>query len=116
MPDHKKAPLWRPTGGHVETGKDPKTTVERECQEEVGVQAEFWRSDPFFLTVRTSAGRRIDHTDVSLWYVLKGDPHATYQFDEQEFNDVRWFHLDDIPYEKSDPYMGRFIEKLKGSL
>lgn len=48
--------------------------------------------------------------------MLKGDSHATYQFDEEEFNKVRWFRLDDIPYEKSDPHMRRFIEKLKGKL
>jgi hypothetical protein len=48
--------------------------------------------------------------------VLKGDSHSTYQFDEEEFNKVRWFRLDDIPYEKSDPHMCRFIEKLKGKL
>ena len=39
-----------------------------------------------------------------------------YEFDKEEFNDVRWFQLDDIPRDKSDPHMRRFIEKLKGSL
>lgn len=29
---------------------------------------------------------------------------------------VRWYHFDDIPYEKSDPNMHRFINKLKGLL
>ena len=42
--------------------------------------------------------------------------HDPYQFDEEEFNEVRWFRLDDIPYEKSDPHMRRFIKKLKGKL
>lgn len=114
--DHKKALLWLPSGGHVEIDEDPKTTVERECLEELGVRADFWAPDPLFITSTLTVGLTAGHTDVSLWYVLKGDSHATYQFDEEEFNKVRWFRLDDIPYEKSDPHMHRFIEKLKGKL
>ena len=100
----------------VAIDEDPKTTVERECLEELGVRADFWVPDPFFITSTLTVGLTAGHTDVSLWYVLKGDSHATYQFDEEEFNKVRWFRLDDIPYEKSDPHMRRFIEKLKGKL
>ena len=114
--DHKKALLWLPSGGHVEIDEDPKTTVERECLEELGVQADFWLTDPFFITSTLTVGLTPRHTDVSLWYVLKGDSHATYQFDEEEFNDIRWFHLDEVPHSKSDPHMERFIQKLKGRL
>jgi 8-oxo-dGTP diphosphatase len=114
--DHKKALLWLPSGGHVEIDEDPKITVERECLEELGVRADFWVPDPLFITSTLTVGLTAGHTDVSLWYVLKGDSHATYQFDEEEFNKVRWFRLDDIPYEKSDQHMRRFIEKLKGGL
>lgn len=114
--DHKKALLWLPSGGHVEIDEDPKTTVERECLEELGVRADFWVPDPFFITSTLTVGLTAGHTDVSLWYVLKGDSHATYQFDEEEFNDIRWFHLNEVPYSKSDPHMERFIQKLKGKL
>jgi hypothetical protein len=41
--------------------------------------------------------------------VLKGDSNKAYEFDKEEFNDIRWFHLNDVPYKKSDPHMGRFI-------
>jgi 8-oxo-dGTP diphosphatase len=114
--DHKKALLWLPTGGHVEIDEDPKITVERECQEELRLQADFWSPNPLFLTSTITVGLTAGHTDVSLWYVLRGDSHQTYSFDESEFHDVRWFHFDDIPYAKSDPHMGRFVEKLKGRL
>ncbi|WP_198139660.1 NUDIX domain-containing protein [Candidatus Orientia mediorientalis] len=40
--DHKKALLWLPSGGHVEIAEDPKTTIERECLEELNVTADFW--------------------------------------------------------------------------
>lgn len=114
--DHKKALLWLPSGGHVEIDEDPKTTAERECLEELNVTADFWATDPLFLTSTLTVGLTAGHTDVSLWYVLKGDSHKIYEFDHEEFNDIRWFHLDEIPYENSDPHMGRFIEKLKRTL
>jgi 8-oxo-dGTP diphosphatase len=46
--DHKKALLWLPSGGHVEIDEDPQQTVVRECREELGIEADFWLSDPFF--------------------------------------------------------------------
>jgi len=104
-------------GGHVEIDEDPKTTVERECLEELNVTADFWLPHPLFLTsTLITIGPTAGHTDVSLWYVLKGDSNRIYKFDQGEFNDIRWFHLNDVPYEKSDPHMGRFIQKLKGKL
>lgn len=48
--------------------------------------------------------------------MFRGNSHATYQFDRDEFNEALWFHFDDMPYEKLDPHMRRFIEKLKGKL
>lgn len=114
--DHKKALLWLPSGGHVEIDEDPKTTVERECLEELNVTADFLSPHPLFLTSTLTVGITAGHTDVSLWYVLKGDSNKAYEFDKEEFNDIGWFHLNDVPYEKSDPHMKRFIQKLKGSL
>lgn len=111
--DHKKALLWLPAGGHIEIDEDPKTTVERECFEELNVTADFWSPHPLFLTQALTVCLTAGHTDVSLWYVLKGDSNKAYEFDQSEFNDIRWFRLDDIPYEKSDPHMGRFVGKLK---
>ena len=114
--DHKKALLWLPSGGHVEIDEDPKTTARRECLEELGVRADFWAPDPLFITSTLTVGLKTGHTDVSLWYVLKGDSNKAYEFDKEEFNDIGWFHLNDVPYEKSDPHMERFIQKLKGKL
>ena len=114
--DHKKALLWLPSGGHVEIDEDPKTTVERECLEELGVRADFWSPHPLFLTSTLTVGLTAGHTDVSLWYVLKGDSHKAYEFDKEEFNDICWFHLDEVPHSKSDPHMERFIQKFTGNL
>ena len=114
--DHIKAQLWLPAGGHVEVDEAPKETARRECIEELGIEAEFWTDAPIFLTSTLTAGMTGRHTDVSLWYVLKGDSDAAYAFDQQEFKDICWFGFDDIPYEKSDPHLKRFVEKLTRTL
>lgn len=110
--DHKLSGLWLPTGGHVEFDENPLETVQRECLEELQIKAEFWREDPIFLTSTITVGLTAGHTDVSLWYVLKGHHQINYNFDPQEFNSIRWFDPDEIPYEQSDPNMKRFISKL----
>ncbi len=110
--DHKKAELWLPSGGHVEIGEHPKETVEREALEELGVHADFLLEEPLFITVTETVGNVIKHTDVSLWYVLNGDPNIKLHYDQEEFYQIRWFGLDEIPFEKSDPHLHRFIQKL----
>jgi len=114
--DHKKAQLWVPAGGHVEMNEHPQETAARECFEELKIKADFWQDQPFFLTSTLTVGLTPGHIDISLWYILKGDHRVNYQFDAEEFNALRWFHFDDIPYAQSDSNMRRFIQKLKGVL
>ena len=117
LADHIKAQLWLPSGGHVEPNEDPKQTVIREAQEELGQPAVFLRSNdkPFFVTVADTVGLTAGHTDVSLWYLLRGRMHDRLQFDRREFNDVAWFSFDEILQSSPvifDPNMQRFIKKL----
>ncbi|MBY0272785.1 MAG: NUDIX hydrolase [Alphaproteobacteria bacterium] len=114
--DHIKSQLWLPAGGHVEPGEHPQDTVSRECLEELGIDTDFWCESPFFLTSTVTVGFTPGHTDVSLWYILKGDKDVSYSFDRGEFNAIQWFGWDEIPFERSDPHMERFIQKLKESL
>jgi len=111
--DHKKAQLWLPAGGHVEPDEHPRDSVIRECLEELGIPAAFWSTAPVFLTSTITVGQTAGHTDVSLWYVLKGDQNVPYFFDPDEFNSIRWFDFNNLPYERSDPHMRRFVKKLK---
>lgn len=114
--DHKNANLWLPAGGHVEINEDPAETVKRECGEELRIKAEFLFDKPIFLTVTKTVGQTAGHTDVSLWYVLKGNSLHSTDYDKEEFNGVRWFGIDELPYNRSDPHMQRFIKKLKCEL
>lgn len=97
--DHKLAGLWLPSGGHVEHGEDPRATVARELAEELNLAAEFVRDGPLFITVTRTVGADGGHTDVSLWYLLRGDSSRAIEFDRGEFHGVRWFDFDKIPFE-----------------
>jgi 8-oxo-dGTP pyrophosphatase MutT (NUDIX family) len=110
--DHKKAQLWLPTGGHVEPGEHPRTTVIRELAEELGLELNEAPQAPLMLTVSETVGTTAGHTDVSLWYVLNGDRQARLKFDTEEFYSVRWFHFDEAPMSRSDPHLSRFLSKL----
>ena len=112
--DHINAELWLPTGGHVEPGEHPKTAALREAREELSIEGEFLYDEPVFLTVTETVGKTAGHTDVSLWYVLQGNRTGSLSFDDSEFRSVAWFHKDDVPLERSDIHMGRFLRKLYG--
>lgn len=110
--DHINAQLWLPTGGHVDPDENPRETVKREAFEELGIEAEFVFSSPIFLTVTETVGLTAGHTDVSLWYVLKGDLNKKLDFDGSEFQEIRWFQRDHVPFDHTDPHMERFLSKL----
>jgi len=112
LTDHKKSGLWLPAGGHVELNEHPKETVEREILEELGIQADFLSHCPVFLTVTKTVGKTAGHTDVSLWYILRGNASSPLKFDNQEFHQIRWFLPTEVPTLRTDPHMERFIQKL----
>ncbi len=110
--DHKKANLWLPPGGHVEPNEHPKEAVKREAKEELGIEAEFVFEDPLFLSIATTVGSIDPHTDISLWYVLRVNREDYLNFDADEFYQIRWFDWNEIPYERTDPHMKRFVDKI----
>jgi 8-oxo-dGTP diphosphatase len=120
--DHVKARSWLLPGGHVDDGEDPRWTVEREAFEELRITPKFHErisgDKPFFVTVTQTRGPG-SHTDVTLWFVLKGDRHAEIQMDVREFSEVRWFgfdHQTEWPVSRFDPQMHRFAVKLTGAV
>lgn len=110
--DHINAELWLPTGGHVEPGEHPRKTALREAKEELGIDAEFLVDGPILLTSTETVGKTAGHTDVSIWYALKGDRQAELVYDDSEFKEARWFHRNDVPLNRTDPEMERFLIKL----
>ncbi len=111
--DHKNAQLWLPPGGHAEPGEHPRATVQREMSEELGFAPAHPVGAPLMLTVTETVGLTAGHVDVSLWYVVKASRAQPIQFDKAEFLAVQWFPLDQAPLDRSDPHLGRFINKLQ---
>lgn len=110
--DHIKAGLWLPSGGHVEPGEHPRSTVEREILEELGIAASFVTPEPQFITATTTVGSTPGHVDLSLWYLVRGDRQQSLDFDRREFKDVRWFRRDQAPTERCEPELERFLGKM----
>ena len=111
--DHKNAQLWLPAGGHVEPQEHPRTTVERELLEELGFLAPHPVGAPIMVTCTDTVGLTAGHTDVSLWYVISASREQPITFDQSEFKAVRWFGFAEVPLERADPHMSRFLAKLR---
>lgn len=110
--DHRNSGLWLPAGGHVEPDEHPCATVEREAREELDIDAELILPEPVFITVTQTRELKPAHTDVSLWYVLRGDASRPLAFDAGDFHRVRWFLPSEVPYERAEPHLARFLSKL----
>ena len=118
--DHRKAGLWLPPGGHVETGEHPWVTVQREAAEELALPAiptDRWGTGPAFVTVTRTRGPGV-HTDVSLWFVLSASRADDIRFHTGEFKGIRWWtpnQLADTDPATLDPHLPRFLAKLSAS-
>ena len=110
--DHINAELWLPAGWHVEPSEHPRETALREVKEELTIDGELLSDQPLFLTVTETIGKTAGHTDASLWYALRSEYATDPIFDKSEFRSVRWFHKDDVPLDRSDPHMAKFMKKL----
>lgn len=119
--DHRKARAWLLPGGHVDDGEDPRRSAQREAAEELQITPEFHEElgggQPFFVSITQTRGEH-SHTDVTLWFALKGDRTAPIRPDPEELSQARWFDLDatDWPDGCFDPHMDRFISKLTAAL
>jgi 8-oxo-dGTP diphosphatase len=113
--DHRNAQLWLPAGGHVEPQEHPRSTVQRELQEELGFTCPHPVAAPVMVTCTATVGLTAGHTDVSLWYVVHAKREQPMQYDEAEFSEIRWFPFSEAPLGRSDPHLGRFIAKLRSN-
>jgi 8-oxo-dGTP pyrophosphatase MutT (NUDIX family) len=84
----------------------------RELEEELGFTAGHAIQAPLMVTCTTTVGFTAGHTDVSLWYVVRADRDQPLRFDETEFDAVKWFEFSQVPIDRSEPHLGRFIRKL----
>jgi 8-oxo-dGTP pyrophosphatase MutT (NUDIX family) len=86
--------------------------VLRELQEELGLAAGHAIEAPLMVTCTETVGFSAGHTDVSLWYVVRADRRQPLKFDASEFHTARWFSFSDLPLERGEPHLPRFLQKL----
>lgn len=115
---HLLAGLHLPMGGHIEPGEHPLTAAKREATEELDIDAEFTvvGDSPLFLTVTQTVGKAHPHTDVSLWYVIRGSRSRDYALDPREFDGGHWWDIDSPTIPDSDPHLERFLTELRARL
>lgn len=111
--DHRSAQRWLPAGGHVEPREHPRSTVLRELAEELALVPDHAIGPPLMLSCTATVGLTASHTDVSLWYVVHSQSELPVEWDRAEFAGVQWFAFDEVPLTRTDPHMGRFLNKLK---
>lgn len=110
--DHRKAGLWLPPGGHVEPAEHPREAARREAREELaGLEAAFLTDAPVLLSVQRDVGAS-RHTDVSLWFALRGDRTRRCGFDGGEFRALRWWPMSGLPAGRSRPDLARLAARL----
>ncbi len=116
---HSKACAYLMPGGHVDDGEDPRRTVVRELDEELGYTPPFhpaFGNAPFFVSVCRTRGEN-SHTDVTLWFAFAACQSAPLTPDLAEFSELRWFPMseptDDMRF---GPDVGRAVSKLSDTL
>lgn len=112
--DHLKAQKRLPPGGHADIDEHPRATVVREAAEELSLAASFLVETPVFITETVTVGLTAGHTDVSLWFVIKGNVKDPIEYDPLEFKGIRWFSYEEVlgmDIKELDPHMHRFMRK-----
>ena len=94
--NHIKANSWIPPGGHIEQFEDPKMSVLREFEEELGHKIDIIQISPYAMTVIDISDNKRNtckkHYD--FWYLVN-TPIINYKYLKREFYEGRWFKIDD---------------------
>ncbi len=112
--EHLKSGLWIPPGGHVDPWEHPRTAAKREFEEELFTPGKLLFEDPCFFTLqKVYSLDGSSHHDYTFWYLFNGKEEHPYSFDKREFASLAWYSYDDVPLNRTDANMERFLQKLE---
>ena len=98
---HKKSGLWLAPGGHIDQGETPAQTAEREMDEELGMHEHVDKARLLTITyIKRDVRACTVHYDI--WYFVPLDDRALPTSKEGEFDDARWFTLEEARKAVSD--------------
>lgn len=111
--NHRKAQLWLPPGGHVDSGLSFQQAIELEIREEMSIEPTFLDTKPFFLTRTLTGGVNAGHIDVTSWFLLEGNPDITYEIQAKEASEGKWADLESIYNDPNLRHLHRAVKKIK---
>lgn len=114
--DHKKAKAWLPPGGHVDSSLNLQEAVDLEIKEELKTEAKFFDTNPYFHTRTLTQGLNANHTDVTFWFILEGNPDEHYEVQEKEASGSKWSDIEEILSDKNYSHLHRGLKKMQGIL
>lgn len=111
---HKKSGLWLSPGGHIDKGEGLLETLNREIDEELGVQNFFHEAQsPFLLTI-TPIENKVQpcklHYDI--WYLVPTDG-SHFNVDPREFHDTKWLTIDEAEKIVTDSPNRKALETIR---
>lgn len=115
--NHRKAQLWLPPGGHVDTGLTFHKAAEAEIQEELGINQPVSVFDgPIFLTRTLTQGLNAGHIDVTAWLTFRSDAIQTYAVQEKEATHGQWIGINQLLSDPQYSSLHRGFRKMKSLL
>ena len=113
---HRKSGLWLSPGGHVEPGETLLDTLNREVEEELGLeQAYSGDEQPFMLSITEIVNPTQEcRTHFDVWYLLKADG-LELRPDTREFLESRWLDFSESRELVTDQATLRALSVLEGA-
>lgn len=103
---------WLPLKAFLQYGESPQEALTRQSMQSLSMQPELFFQAPLMLTLNKSKESYPIETEIIFWYVLKEGDKSGNPPSSDLINSSCWFGINKIPFQKAEPHMKRFVQKL----